>query len=160
MPFYEVTVITRNLAKPDLVKTLVRAGTTILNQGAVIEKVESLGHRDLAHSRITKQTNERVHASNMFLFWTHMSRQMKDTVLDTLKHDLDTLHVAVVPHEAKTPVTCNLDELLKPPHERQAVKELREKQKMSHFTRQIIFKRTEKEWKAIPKSYPIPPPRE
>ncbi|PIO57420.1 hypothetical protein TELCIR_21171 [Teladorsagia circumcincta] len=40
-----------------------------------------------------------------------------------------------------------------------AVKELREGQKMGHFTRQMIYKRTEKEWKSIPKSYPIAPQR-
>lgn len=159
MPFYELTLITRSLSKPDLVKTLVRAGNTLLNQGAVIEKVESLGHRDLAYRRIAKQTNEKVYASNMFLFWTHMSREMRETVDKILRQDLDTVHVGIVAHEEKQPIECNLEELLKPPAERQAVKDLREKQKMGHFTRQIIFKRTEKEWRAIPKSYPIAPPR-
>lgn len=56
-------------------------------------------------------------------------------------------------------VECNLEEILKSPAERQAVKDLRENQKMGHFTRQMIYKRTEKEWKSIPKSYPIAPPR-
>ncbi|CAJ0921652.1 unnamed protein product, partial [Mesorhabditis belari] len=159
MPFYELTLITRSLSKADLVKALVRAGNTLLNQGAVIEKVESLGHRDLAYRRIAKQTNEKVYTSNMFLFWTHMSREMRESVDSILRQDLDTVHVGIVTNEEKEPIECNLEELLKPPAERQAVKELREKQKMGHFTRQIVFKRTEKEWRSIPKSYPIAPPR-
>lgn len=47
----------------DLVKTLTRAGNTLLDHGAVIEKVESMGHKDLPYKRITKQTNEPVYSS-------------------------------------------------------------------------------------------------
>lgn len=42
---------------------------------------------------------------------------------------------------------------------RKSVEDLRNDQKLGRFTRQMIFKRTEMEWKSIPKSYPIPPPR-
>ncbi|CAJ0596307.1 unnamed protein product [Cylicocyclus nassatus] len=148
MPAYEVSLITRSLAKADLVKALVRAGNVLLDNGAVIEKVESLGFRDLPYKRITKQTREPVYASNFFLFHAHMSRDARDTTKSVLMHDLDM-------EKEK----CNLEEILKPPAERKAVKELRENQKMGHFTRQMIYKRTEKEWKSIPKSYPIAPPR-
>ncbi|VDM84799.1 unnamed protein product [Strongylus vulgaris] len=90
-----------------------------------------------------------------------MSNDARNATKSILMHDLDMVHVAVVPTPpaAKEPVKCNLEEILKPPAERKAVKELRENQKMGHFTRQMIYKRTEKEWKSIPKSYPIAPPR-
>ena len=80
MPLYEVTLITKSLSKvsfiaswfhkvqADLVKTLVRAGNTLLDHGAVIEKVESLGHKDLPYKRVTKQTGEPVYASKLVFF--------------------------------------------------------------------------------------------
>ncbi|KAK6011671.1 hypothetical protein OSTOST_23236 [Ostertagia ostertagi] len=88
-----------------------------------------------------------------------MSTKARETTKSIFMHDLDMVHVAVVPVTPPTPVKCNLEEILKPPAKRQAVKELREGQKMGHFTRQMIYKRTEKEWKSIPKSYPIAPQR-
>ncbi|KAL6732828.1 hypothetical protein Aduo_003545 [Ancylostoma duodenale] len=160
MPLFEVSLITRSLSKADLVKTLVRAGNVLLDHGAVIENVESLGFRDLPYKRVAKQTKEPVYSSNFFLFHTHMSMDARNATKSILMHDLDMVHVAVVPVPPPQPaIQCNLEEILKPPAERQAVKELRENQKMGHFTRQMIYKRTEKEWKSIPKSYAIAPPR-
>ncbi|VDP06261.1 unnamed protein product [Heligmosomoides polygyrus] len=153
MPAYEVSLITRSLSKADLVKTLVRAGKTLLDHGAVIEGVESLGYRDLPYKRIAKQTHEPVYTSNFFLFRTHMSTDARNTTKSIFMHDLDMVGTL------RYPIQCNLEEILKPPSQRQAVKELREGQKMGHFTRQMIYKRTEKEWKSIPKSYAIAPQR-
>ncbi|EPB67083.1 hypothetical protein ANCCEY_13824 [Ancylostoma ceylanicum] len=160
MPLFEVSLITRSLSKADLVKTLVRAGNVLLDHGAVIENVESLGFRDLPYKRVAKQTKDPVYSSNFFLFHTHMSIDARNATKSILMHDLDMVHVAVVPVPPPQPaIQCNLEEILKPPSARQAVKELRENQKMGHFTRQMIYKRTEKEWKSIPKSYAIAPPR-
>ncbi|ETN85588.1 hypothetical protein NECAME_16732, partial [Necator americanus] len=130
MPAFEVSLITRSLSKSDLIKALVRAGNVLLDHGAVVEYVKSLGFRDLPYKRVAKQTREPIYASNTFLFHTHMSNDARNAAKSILLHDLDM-----------------------------AVKELREGQKMGHFTRQMIYKRTEKEWKSIPKSYAIAPPR-
>ena len=51
------------LLQADLIKALTRAGSVLLEKGAVIEKVESLGHRDLPYKRIAKQTGDSVYAS-------------------------------------------------------------------------------------------------
>lgn len=82
-------------------------------------------------------------------------------VVETLKQDKELIRIfAVSEHDVpKTPTDCNLDELLKPPAYRESVKELREHQKLGHFPRMRLYKRVEREWKAIPKSYPIPTPR-
>ncbi|CAI4230169.1 unnamed protein product [Auanema sp. JU1783] len=159
MPLFEVTLITRSLSKSDLIKTLTRAGNTLLDHGAVIEKVESLGHKDLPYKRITKQTNDPVYSSNYFLFRTHMSVDARKVTKSIFQNDLDTVHVDIVPIQSSQKIDCNLEELLKPPTERKSVQDLRENQKMGHFTRQMIYKRTEKEWKSIPKSWTIAPPR-
>lgn len=134
----------------------------LMDHGAIIEKVESLGHRDLPFKRQTKQLKEPVYSSNYFLMKMFMSREKKSEAVSLLKNDLDMVHVCAVDgKELEWPkFTCNFGEILKPPAERQTVKDLRATQKLGHFTRQRIYKRTEREWRAIPKSYPIPPPRE
>uniref|UniRef100_A0A1I7WTM6 Small ribosomal subunit protein bS6m n=1 Tax=Heterorhabditis bacteriophora TaxID=37862 RepID=A0A1I7WTM6_HETBA len=144
MPFYEITLITRSLSKADLAKTLIRAGNTLLDHGAVIEKVESLGHRDLPFKRISKQTKEPIYSSNYFLFYAHLSTDARKTTKSIFRNDLDMFMTNILKMEQYFSIL---------------VKELRENQKMGHFTRQMVFKRTEKEWKSIPKSYPIAPPR-
>ncbi|KAH7727836.1 Protein MRPS-6 [Aphelenchoides avenae] len=161
MPHFEVTLITRNLGKNDLFTALKRAVTVFLDHGAVVRKLESGGHRDLPHRRIAKQTKEHVYTSNYFMIDTWMPLQKLQDARKILQNDLDFVHVASVSdHElSQPPKECNLEELLKPPTERAAVKELRDNQKIGHFTRQMIYKRTQKEWRAIPKSYTIAPPR-
>lgn len=84
------------------------------------------------------------------------------TTREILKNDLDLVHVSVInqKEQPKGDIECDYEEILKSPAKRDSVKALRDGQKIGHFTRQMIYKRTEKEWKAIPKSYPIAPPRQ
>uniref|UniRef100_A0A0N4ZWZ7 Uncharacterized protein n=1 Tax=Parastrongyloides trichosuri TaxID=131310 RepID=A0A0N4ZWZ7_PARTI len=124
--------------------------------------MKSLGYKDLPFKRIAKQTKEPVLASNYFFMKSYMPIEVQRKALNTLANDLDLLHVHFVnTKELNKPMKeCNLDEILKSPAHRESVQALRDNKKIGHFTRQMIYKRTEKEWKAIPKSYPIPPPRE
>uniref|UniRef100_A0A914VYR5 Small ribosomal subunit protein bS6m n=1 Tax=Plectus sambesii TaxID=2011161 RepID=A0A914VYR5_9BILA len=160
MPFYELTLITRNLAKPDLYKTLHRAAKTLLEHGAVIRELQSLGHRDLPHKLSAKQTKESTYSSNYFLISLYMSRDEQTTMNSVLHKDLDILKSKFVKIEPEEQIECTLDEELKPVTQRQSVQDLRQNQKVGHFTRQKIYKRVEKEWRAIPKSFPIAPMRE
>lgn len=90
-----------------------------------------------------------------------MPVQKQNEALKLLSNDLDVAYAFFVnTKDLDKPIPeCNLDDMLKPPVYRESVKALRDGGKIGHFTRQIIYKRTEKEWKAVPKSYPIPPPR-
>ncbi|VDM94936.1 unnamed protein product [Thelazia callipaeda] len=155
MPAYEITLITRSLAKPELFSTIRRAAKVLLDNGAIIEKLESLGHRDLPFRRIRKQTTEHVYTSNYFLIKAFMPREVRDATNTLLRNDLDLVHVVYVHEKPREVIHCNLEELLQPPSKRESVKALRDNQKLGHYTRQMIYKRTEKEWKAIPKSYPV-----
>ncbi|VDD92949.1 unnamed protein product [Enterobius vermicularis] len=161
MPYYELSLVTRPLAKDNLFNTLRRVALMLMDHGAIIEKVESLGHRDLPFKRLTKQTREPVYTSNYFLMKTFISREEKNNIFQLLLNDLDVVHVAALSeNDLRWPkFECNLAEILKPPSQRESVKLLRETQKLGHFTRQRIFKRSEREWRSVQKSYPIPPPR-
>ncbi|VDM28944.1 unnamed protein product [Toxocara canis] len=123
MPYFEVTLITRALSKTDLYKVLHRAATTLLDHGAIIEKMESLGYRDLPYKRISKQNKEPVYTSNLFLMKTYMSLEAKKKTRSILRNDLDMVHVEMVSEAEMTtpPFECNLEELLKPPSERLVV---------------------------------------
>ncbi|CAD5207439.1 unnamed protein product [Bursaphelenchus okinawaensis] len=161
MPLYEVTLITKSLSKADLVNTIKRAATTFLDNGAVIDSMESLGHRDLPFRRTSKLLKEPTYSTNYFLLNTYMSIKTMNDMTKLLKNDRDLLKIhAVSEHEKPTrPDSCDLHEFLKPPAYRKSVEELRENQRLGHFPRMRLYKRVEREWKAIPKSYPIPPPR-
>ncbi|VDN56724.1 unnamed protein product [Dracunculus medinensis] len=161
MPYYEVTYITRSLSKNDLFTVLKRAATTLLSNGAIIMGMESLGHRDLPYKRISRVDKQPVYTTNMFLMKTYMPLETKRKVLELGRNDTDLIHIAIVSSAELDcpPFECNLEEILKPPAQRKSVEDLRNDQKLGRFTRQMIFKRTEMEWKSIPKSYPIPPPR-
>lgn len=89
-----------------------------------------------------------------------MSREEQQTMNSMLHKDLDILKSRFIKIEPEEEIECTLDEELKPVTQRQSVHDLRQDQKVGHFTRQKIYKRVEKEWRAIPKSFPIAPMRE
>uniref|UniRef100_A0A7E4VPS7 28S ribosomal protein S6, mitochondrial n=1 Tax=Panagrellus redivivus TaxID=6233 RepID=A0A7E4VPS7_PANRE len=161
MPLYEVNVITKALSKNDLSVALKRAATVLLDNGAVIKDMKSLGYKDLPFKRFAKQTGDPVFSSNFFLFHSYMPIETAVRTRDVLRNDLDLVHVSVINtrEQPSGDIDCDLAEILKSPAERASVKDLRDGQKIGHFTRQMIYKRIEKEYKAIPKSYPIAPPR-
>uniref|UniRef100_A0A915EHT2 Small ribosomal subunit protein bS6m n=1 Tax=Ditylenchus dipsaci TaxID=166011 RepID=A0A915EHT2_9BILA len=157
MPLYEITVITRPLTKLDLVTVLKRTGQILLNSGAVIASLQSLGYRDLPFRRFTHTTKEHVFTSNMFLYNAYAPIGTIGRLKDSIRKDIDLVHVGFVndkEHEA-VPRSCSLENTLTTPAYRETVAALRAMQKMNHYTRQRIYKRAEKEWKAIPKSYPV-----
>uniref|UniRef100_A0A0K0F491 Transposase n=1 Tax=Strongyloides venezuelensis TaxID=75913 RepID=A0A0K0F491_STRVS len=161
MPLYEVTLIPRQLGKTELFNALKRGVNLLLDHGAVITDMKSLGHRELPFKRLSKQGKEPVHESTYLLLKAYMPVQKQNDALKLLSNDLDMAFAHFVnTKDLDRPIAeCNLDDLLKPPVYRESVKALRDGGKISHFTRQMIYKRTEKEWKAVPKSYPIPPTR-
>ena len=55
MPTYEMTVIMRKLAKPDLVSAVKRVAEEIYLGGGYIRKIESLGTRQLPNIKISKK---------------------------------------------------------------------------------------------------------
>uniref|UniRef100_A0AC34G4R6 Ribosomal protein S6 n=1 Tax=Panagrolaimus sp. ES5 TaxID=591445 RepID=A0AC34G4R6_9BILA len=161
MPLYEVTIKTKALSKNDLFTALKRAASLLLDHGAVIKDMKSLGYRDLAFRKFAKQSGEAVFTSNSFLMNTYMPISTANNTRRILQNDLDFVYISYVNEreQPKDEIECDLDVILKPPAERETVKQLRDGQKIGHFTRQMIYKRIEKEWKAVPKSYTISPPR-
>ncbi|VDN43184.1 unnamed protein product [Gongylonema pulchrum] len=109
-------------------------------------------------SLFSAQANPFMFFKHYFLIKAFMPREVRQSTTTVLRNDLDLVHVVFVPQKPVEPIHCNLEQLLQPPPKRESVKALRDKQKFGHYTRQMIYKRTEKEWKAVPKSYPIAEP--
>ncbi|KAI1724497.1 ribosomal protein s6 domain-containing protein [Ditylenchus destructor] len=159
MPLYELTLIPKPFAKKELVDVMARFANILLDKGAVIARIESLGHRDLPFVRMQKSTGARIKHSNYFLFRSYLTMRGMSEAQKVLKNDRDLLFLGIVNDNDHTdpPETCTLEEHLKVPSHRQAVVDLRNSQKIGHFPRQRIFKRIEKEFKAVPKAYPVSP---
>ena len=55
MPAYELSVVMRKLARPDLVSGMGRVGKVLYEHGALLRKVEFLGHRRLPSQTLKEE---------------------------------------------------------------------------------------------------------
>ncbi|KAI6191918.1 hypothetical protein M3Y97_00279900 [Aphelenchoides bicaudatus] len=161
MPPYEFTVVTRPLGKADLFATLKRAATVLLNHGAVIEDVQSLGHRDLPYRRTAKVTMDPVYTSNYFLFHSHMPIKTMHTLRNVFRNDKDLVYFHAVNKNDFDfpPFECDLAEWLKPPAYRQSVVDLRTHQHLSRENKKKYTFKARNAEKSVPKSFFIAPAR-
>uniref|UniRef100_A0A914H1H8 Small ribosomal subunit protein bS6m n=1 Tax=Globodera rostochiensis TaxID=31243 RepID=A0A914H1H8_GLORO len=159
MPPYEITFFFRPLAKANLVDAIKRQAVTLMDKGAVITKLQSLGFRDLPYSRTDKYTLKNVHFTNSVLMDSSMSVKAMNEARAVFLNDKDLLWIGFVNSNTlpNTPDSCDLEQYLLPPAYRPSVKQLRRNQKLSQFTRFKIYKRTESEFHNVPKAYPIAP---
>lgn len=155
MPPYEFTVYYKPLIKDVLVEVIKRTATKLLDNDAVIIDLKSLGYRDLATKTTTRLEKERVFTANSMLFHTSMSNKAMLKAKKELVEDKNLLRVAVVNlnNTGEPPAECDLEKSLLSPAYRESVTALRRKKKMSYVMAFKTYKRTEKEFKNIPKSY-------
>ncbi|KAL3098024.1 hypothetical protein niasHS_002211 [Heterodera schachtii] len=159
MPPYEITFFFRPLTKPSLVEAIKRQATLLMDKGAVITKLESLGYRDLPYSRLDRFAKKNVHYANSILMNSSMSVKTMNDARTLFSNDKELLWFGIVNTNSlpDTPDKCDLEQFLQPPAYRQSVEELRKNQKLPFFTSFKIYKRTETEYHNIPKSYFVAP---
>lgn len=105
------------------------------------------------------------------LFNVSMPKTLMKPTMDLLLQDPDLvfylinylkinfkLRVTIIDTDkfSQPPESCDLEFILKPPAYRQSVENLRLNKQMSHVAALKIFKKTEAEYRNIPKSYFIP----
>jgi hypothetical protein len=93
---------------------------------------------------------------------THLARDQMKKCNSLLRQDVDLVHCYFVDENVLVPsinFECNIDADKLPPAYRQSVINLRAGQRLGHYSKQKIFKRSQKAFRAEPKSYPIPPRR-
>ncbi|XP_064473495.1 small ribosomal subunit protein bS6m-like [Ornithodoros turicata] len=127
MPCYELTLIMRTMAKPDLISALKRTGEFILKNGAVLRKIENLGTKDLP-MKMYRHGNTYTSGS-YYLFTFDASLDMRRNLVDELRRDVDIIRNAIVSQSPGKPFECTLDDELLPPAYRPSVKKLMEEAK-------------------------------
>ncbi|CAK5071735.1 unnamed protein product [Meloidogyne enterolobii] len=92
------------------------------------------------------------------LFNVSLPKNLKAPTIELLRQDPDLLKVYAVDTKdfQEPPESCDLEFMLKPPAYRQSVENLRLNKQMSFVGAFKIYKKTEAEYRNIPKSYFIP----
>uniref|UniRef100_A0A8C9QZF3 Small ribosomal subunit protein bS6m n=1 Tax=Scleropages formosus TaxID=113540 RepID=A0A8C9QZF3_SCLFO len=99
MPRYELTLIVKAMQRPETAATLKRTVEALMERGAVVRALESLGERALPY-KISKH-NVRHTRGGYFLVDFYSSPKMLPAFLDHLKRDVDVVRSTVLRNEEK-----------------------------------------------------------
>jgi len=119
MPTYELSIILRQMARPELVSTLKRTAETILNKGGIIRKLENLGTRPLPHKMSQHGTAHRT--GSYFLMHFDCSTHLIEDFEEEYNRDIDIVRTNIFKVEQPEAIKCTLDEELLPPAYRKEV---------------------------------------
>ncbi|KAJ8248201.1 hypothetical protein GJAV_G00239450 [Gymnothorax javanicus] len=105
MPRYELSLILKAMQRPETVSALRRTVQTLMDRGAVVRGLESLGERSLPY-RIAKH-NMRHTRGGYFLVDFHAAPKILPEFLDHLERDVDVIRQTVLKKEIETiPRNC------------------------------------------------------
>ncbi|XP_016426823.1 28S ribosomal protein S6, mitochondrial-like [Sinocyclocheilus rhinocerous] len=94
MPRYELCVILKAMQRPETAAVLRRTVETLLERGAVVRALESLGERRLPY-KISKHDCRHTHGG-YFSVDFHASPKTVSELLDHLERDIDVLRPTVL----------------------------------------------------------------
>ncbi|CAL8300047.1 unnamed protein product [Merluccius merluccius] len=117
MPRYELALILKAMQRPETAATLRRTVETLLERGAVVRDVESLGERLLPY-KVSKHDQRHVRGA-YFLVDFHAAPHVSAALLDHLSRDVDVVRPTVVrKDDAVAPggPCCGADPLRVPGH--------------------------------------------
>lgn len=115
MPLYEASLIFRTLTKPDCKVVLKRAAETIINEGAILRTLESLGLARPLPYAMTKDGKRYKHGS-FFMCKYHAHPDLVGELKEIYERDIDVIHcyIARVVEQLEA-IECTLhQELLSP----------------------------------------------
>ena len=142
MPTYEVSLIMKKMARPQLVDALKRAATHIYTSGGYIRRMESLGHRELPNKK--KKNMEWHSEGTYFIMEADLTVKSIDKIKDEYGRDEAIIQKTIMSKELEVDLVCpkNLDQELLPPSERPSVKKLLEEGRRPPRFRKIWDPRT------------------
>ncbi|XP_016380221.1 28S ribosomal protein S6, mitochondrial-like [Sinocyclocheilus rhinocerous] len=94
MPRYELCVILKAMQRPETAAVLRRTVETLLERGALVRSLESLGERRLPY-KISKHDSRHTHGG-YFSVDFHASPKIVSELLDHLERDIDVLRPTVL----------------------------------------------------------------
>ncbi|XP_066548938.1 small ribosomal subunit protein bS6m [Amia ocellicauda] len=101
MPRYELALILKAMQRPETAAVLRRTVETLLERGAVVRALESLGERELPY-KISKH-NLRHCRAGYFLLDFHAAPGLVAPLLDHLKRDVDVVRPTVLKKQPPPP---------------------------------------------------------
>ncbi|XP_061084286.1 28S ribosomal protein S6, mitochondrial [Conger conger] len=105
MPRYELSLILKAMQRPETAATLRRTIETLIERGAVVRGLESLGERTLPY-KISKH-NFRHTRGGYFLVDFHAAPKIFPAFLNHLERDVDVVRQTVLKKEIPiTPSNC------------------------------------------------------
>ncbi|XP_039599762.1 28S ribosomal protein S6, mitochondrial isoform X1 [Polypterus senegalus] len=99
MPRYELALILKAMQRPETVATLKRTMEALIEKGAVVRSLESLGERSLPY-KMSKH-NMRHTRGGYFLVDFYASPTIVSNMLDHLERDIDVVRPTILKHQAQ-----------------------------------------------------------
>ncbi|XP_018497414.1 28S ribosomal protein S6, mitochondrial [Galendromus occidentalis] len=123
MPLYELTVVMRNMQRPELVACMKRTGELILSSGSVLRAIENLGlQREIAYKM---RAHGKGHTVGSFILYRLDCRTNTSTyILDELDRDTDVVKTHMVGMLPQKNIECTLEDELQIPMLRPSVQKL------------------------------------
>ncbi|XP_028323906.1 small ribosomal subunit protein bS6m [Gouania willdenowi] len=100
MPRYELALILKAMQRPETAAAVRRSVEALMERGAVVRHLESLGERLLPY-KITKH-NQRHTRGTYFMVDFYASPNIITTLLDQLHRDVDVVRPTVLKKEDET----------------------------------------------------------
>ncbi|XP_072533726.1 small ribosomal subunit protein bS6m [Salminus brasiliensis] len=94
MPRYELSLILKAMQRPETAAALRRTVETLVQKGAVVRDLESLGERMLPY-KISKHNQRHIHGG-YFLIDFHASPSLVKDLLNHLERDVDVIRPTVL----------------------------------------------------------------
>ncbi|XP_063695838.1 small ribosomal subunit protein bS6m [Culicoides brevitarsis] len=134
MPTYELVLIMRQMARPDLVSALKRTSKQIFDHGGFLRKLENFGTKQLPFKMSKNEQTHRVGIHYLMEF--DVPPTQIDSLHEEFKRDVDIIRKHIVRKAEPEPVECTLHEELLPAAYRKDVAEMIHKAKNSKKQRQ------------------------
>jgi small subunit ribosomal protein S6 len=122
MPGYELAVIYRMMAKPELSSVIRRSAEAIIDRGGVVTKFENLGFRTLPH-KMTSHDHLHWKGSYMLIHYSGSPRYVNE-LIDFYKRDIDIIKAFIYRADRFVyPTECTLhEEILPVPYRPEIIK--------------------------------------
>ncbi|KAF7710907.1 28S ribosomal protein S6, mitochondrial [Silurus meridionalis] len=101
MPRYELSLVLKAMQRPETAAVLRRTVETLMERGAVVRDLESLGERRLPYT-ISKHSQRHTRAS-YFLVDFHASPSILSPLLNHLERDVDVVRQTVLKKDTELP---------------------------------------------------------
>ncbi|XP_067613659.1 small ribosomal subunit protein bS6m [Eurosta solidaginis] len=122
MPAYELTMVLRQMSRPEVVSVLKRTAGTILDNGCIIRKLENLGTRTLPY-KIREHGVVHREGNYFTIFFDAAPTKISD-FMEEFGRDIDIIRRRIYKIEEPEEFECTLHDELLPPAYRTEVQEM------------------------------------